>query len=85
MSASIAPRRAVPPSRSTVPTEMIFGTYSAQRAADDGLLPRTAAYPCGIKDLEIATLPQVTWRFLGWGGWDSNPGPADYESAALTG
>jgi Glyoxalase-like domain len=20
-----------------------------------------------------------------WGGWDSNPGPADYESAALTG
>jgi DNA-binding NarL/FixJ family response regulator len=21
----------------------------------------------------------------GWGGWDSNPGPADYESAALTG
>ena len=22
-----------------------------------------------------------TW----WGGWDSNPGPADYESAALTG
>jgi hypothetical protein len=21
----------------------------------------------------------------GWGGWGSNPGPADYESAALTG
>jgi hypothetical protein len=64
---------------------MIFGTYSAQRAADDGLLPHTAAYPCGIKDLEIAASPQVTWGFLGWGGWDSNPGPADYESAALTG
>jgi hypothetical protein len=23
--------------------------------------------------------------FKEWGGWDSNPGPADYESAALTG
>ena len=23
--------------------------------------------------------------FRAWGGWDSNPGPADYESAALTG
>ena len=31
------------------------------------------------------------WRHLTrnvrneWGGWGSNPGPADYESAALTG
>jgi hypothetical protein len=65
--------------------EMIFGTYSAQRAADDGLLPHIAAYPCRIKDLEIAAFPQVTCGFLRWGGWDSNPGPADYESAALTG
>jgi hypothetical protein len=27
----------------------------------------------------------LIWRFGEWGGWDSNPGPADYESAALTG
>jgi hypothetical protein len=27
----------------------------------------------------------LTCGFLEWGGWDSNPGPADYESAALTG
>ena len=26
-----------------------------------------------------------TSDFGAWGGWDSNPGPADYESAALTG
>ena len=85
MPASIAPRRAVPLSRSTLPTEMIFGTYSAQRAADDGLGLHTAAYPCRIKDLEIAAFYQVSCTFLRWGGWDSNPGPADYESAALTG
>ena len=85
MPASIAPLRAVPPPRSTVLTKMIFGTYSAQRAADDGLGPHTAAYPCGIKDLEIAVFYQVSCTFLRWGGWDSNPGPADYESAALTG
>jgi hypothetical protein len=27
----------------------------------------------------------LIWAFEEWGGWDSNPGPADYESAALTG
>ena len=27
----------------------------------------------------------LTCGFREWGGWDSNPGPADYESAALTG
>ncbi len=27
----------------------------------------------------------LTCNFGAWGGWDSNPGPADYESAALTG
>jgi hypothetical protein len=27
----------------------------------------------------------ITCGSGGWGGWDSNPGPADYESAALTG
>ena len=31
-------------------------------------------------------LPEGQKRRSGtWGGWDSNPGPADYESAALTG
>jgi hypothetical protein len=34
----------------------------------------------GIKDLARQAFLQVTWVFLGWGGWDSNPGPADYES-----
>ena len=62
-----------------------LGTYWAQTAADHSLGPHTAAYACRIKDLEIATFTQVTCGFLGWGGWDSNPGPADYESAALTG
>lgn len=28
---------------------------------------------------------QVTTFLLWWGGWDSNPRPTDYESAALTG
>ena len=28
-----------------------LGTYWAQRTADDGLVPRTAAYACVIKDL----------------------------------
>ena len=62
-----------------------LGTYWAQRAADHGLRPHTAAYRCGVKDLTDQVFPQVTWGFLEWGGWDSNPGPADYESAALTG
>jgi hypothetical protein len=62
-----------------------FGTYLAQIAADDGLGPHTAAYRCGIKDLPNRVYLQVTWGFPWWGGWDSNPGPADYESAALTG
>jgi hypothetical protein len=62
-----------------------FGAYLPQGAADDGAGPHTAAYPCRIKDLEIAAFPQVICTFLRWGGWDSNPGPADYESAALTG
>ena len=62
-----------------------LGTYWAQRAADHGLGPHTAAYPSRIKDLADQVFLQVTCGFLGWGGWDSNPGPADYESAALTG
>jgi hypothetical protein len=62
-----------------------LGTYWAQIAADDSVGPHTAAYLCRIKDLADQVFPQVTCGFLGWGGWDSNPGPADYESAALTG
>ena len=27
----------------------------------------------------------LSGSFGRWGGWGSNPGPADYESAALTG
>jgi hypothetical protein len=27
----------------------------------------------------------LIWAFAEWGGWGSNPRPADYESAALTG
>ena len=36
-----------------------FGTYSAQRAADDGVAPRTAAYACEIKELESPIFLQV--------------------------
>jgi hypothetical protein len=62
-----------------------FGAYLPQRAANDGAGPHTTAYPCRTKDLVDRVFSQVTCGFLGWGGWDSNPGPADYESAALTG
>ena len=62
-----------------------LGTYWAQIAADDSVGPHTATYLCRIEDLAGQVFSQVTWGFLGWGGWDSNPGPADYESAALTG
>jgi integrase len=57
-----------------------FGAYLPQRAADDGAGPHTAAYRCRIKDLVDRVFSQVTYGFLGWGGCDSNPGPADYES-----
>jgi hypothetical protein len=36
-----------------------FGTYLAQRAADDDLVPRTAAYACEIKDLGSQVFLQV--------------------------
>jgi hypothetical protein len=29
----------------------------------------------------MTAFAQVICGFLGWGGWDSNPGPADYESS----
>jgi hypothetical protein len=49
---------------------MIFGTYSAQRAADDGLGPQSAAYRGEIKDFDSCVFPQVTGpklRFQGVG------------------
>jgi hypothetical protein len=58
-----------------------LGMYRAQTAADDRLCRIQPHFPCRIEDLEIATFQQVTCGFLGWGGWDSNPGPADYESS----
>jgi hypothetical protein len=67
---------------------LVLGTYWAQRPACRRFWPHTAAYPAGTK----ITMPErfrwsevLTCGFRAWGGWDSNPGPADYESAALTG
>ena len=40
-------------------TILDLGTYWAQRTADDGLVPRTAAYACEIKDLESLAFLQV--------------------------
>jgi hypothetical protein len=36
-----------------------------------------------IRDLRRSEA--LSWAFEEWGGWGSNPRPADYESAALTG
>jgi hypothetical protein len=43
-------------------TPAIFdlGTYWAQRAADDGLVPHTAAHRRGSQDLESSTFLQAT-------------------------
>ena len=38
---------------------LVFGTYSAQRAAYGGLMPLTAAHSRGIQDLESRTFLQV--------------------------
>jgi hypothetical protein len=38
---------------------LVLGTYWAQIAADDGFVPRTAAYHCGIKDLGGQAFLQV--------------------------
>jgi hypothetical protein len=42
------------------PAILDLGTYWAQRAADDSLAPRTAAYPCEIEDLGSQLFLQVT-------------------------
>ena len=47
-----------------------LGTYWAQGAADDGVVPRTAAYACEIKDLRNPIFVQVrshNRRFQGVG------------------
>ena len=35
-------------------------------------------------DAELSSISRGLTQ-KGWGGWDSNPGPRDYESLALTG
>jgi hypothetical protein len=51
--------RVVQSVRGCGPLKMIFGTYSAQRAADDSPGPHTAAYACEIKDLRSQAFLQV--------------------------
>jgi len=61
-----------------------FGTYLAQRPASGCSRLHTAAHPTGRQDHEGYAFPHVAGPYLGskaWGGWDSNPGPADYESS----
>ena len=72
-------------SRSTRAAVVIFGTYSAQIAADHGLGPHTGAKAKITLRRDLRRSEALIWAFEAWGGWDSNPGPADYESAALTG
>ena len=40
-----------------------------------------------VEWVSVSQLPNslVTGMIKWWGGWDSNPRPTDYESAALTG
>ena len=42
---------------------MIFGTYSAQRAADDGLVPQPAAHRRRIQGFEGCAFLQVTGSY----------------------
>jgi hypothetical protein len=42
-------------------------------------------YPAALSTLRGLARQHVSPVQTPWGGWDSNPGPADYESAALTG
>ena len=56
------------PSRSTQAAVVIFGTYSAQRAADDGLGPHTAAHQQETQDRSDQRFPQVRGPELGLRG-----------------
>ena len=65
-----------------------FGTYLAQRpafAAYGRIRPHTRLTGKITKIRRFCRSQGLTCDFNEWGGWDSNPGPADYESAALTG
>src|SRR5262249_60059617 len=43
-------------------------------------------FPLAVaQDTATGNADRVSAGQIWWGGWDSNPGPADYESAALTG
>ena len=58
--------------------------YSAPQAAYGGLVRLTAAHLRDIRHLDSQSYLQVTKPYLlllMWGGWGSNPRPADYESA----
>jgi hypothetical protein len=67
---------------------LVLGTYWAQRPAFHRPRLHTAAH---LAEAKITMTRRFRWSealicgFSAWGGWDSNPGPADYESAALTG
>jgi hypothetical protein len=47
--------------------------------------PRTVSDANVSGRLVLAGQRRFALGLEGWGGWGSNPGPADYESAALTG
>jgi hypothetical protein len=53
------------PSRSTQAAVVIFGTYSAQRAADDGHGPHTAAHQQESQDRKDQRFPQFRGPNLG--------------------
>lgn len=52
------------PSRVSSVVILALGTYWAQRAADDGVVPPTAAHPRGIQDHGIQGFPQARGLYL---------------------
>jgi integrase len=57
----------------------------AAKSADVHDSVDTLCAPGDISDTEDDLQAGKTPGQKGWGGWDSNPGPRDYESLALTG
>jgi hypothetical protein len=61
-----------------------FGTYLPQRLPSSHPAPHTAAHrhdgPRSRSKIEAAGQVGRTRTLRKWGGWGSNPGPADYES-----
>ena len=74
--------------RATAGTTMAVGavafayTYFEHAAPTDVL---QVVCPAGSQALAEPVSNRLLPAQMWWGGWDSNPGPADYESAALTG